>query len=67
MPTPEDLSERFVILPSAEPGGSHHVELVAPGAAAVVLGPFPNPALAREKAEAVRLFLAAALRAAGHV
>lgn len=63
MLTPEELASQYVNLPSDEPiGGQHHITLVTPSGKPVVLGPFPNPALAREKCEAVREFVADAIR-----
>lgn len=41
-----------------------HVELRSPDGERVVFGPYPNPAIAKEKADAARRFVAAVLRAA---
>ena len=60
---PEELARQFVSVYSHGPGGCYGVRLAAPGSAPVVLGWTPNPAVVRERAEAVRRFVAAAIRA----
>ena len=63
MTDPEQLAERLVTIPPASAGADHVVLLSAPGAEPVVLGPYQNPAVAKEKLAAVRQFVAAAVRA----
>jgi hypothetical protein len=59
--SPESLAERTV----GVAGGCHYVRLAVPGADPVYFGPYPNPAVARERADHVRRFVAALLRASG--
>ncbi len=64
-PTPEEIAAAFVTLPPEEPaGGQHHFQLVSPNGESIRMGPFANPALTREKFEAVQAFVAAVIREA---
>ena len=65
MKSPEQVAAELVAV-TRPVGGSHCVELRGRGLPAVKVGPFPNPARAREMADEVRGFLTALLREAEH-
>jgi hypothetical protein len=58
--TPDELAHGML---TVNGDGAYHVELTAPGGPPVVLGPFPNLDVAKATADAVRGFVAAAIRA----
>lgn len=60
MPSPEELASRYVTVEPCH-NGSPCVSLRVPGAEPIEFGPYPNPSVAREKAEALRLAIAAVL------
>ncbi|HVK17290.1 MAG TPA: hypothetical protein VM533_10105, partial [Fimbriiglobus sp.] len=64
MCSPEEFAGRFVSLYVAGSGGSYGVRLSAPGIDPVVVGRTANPAVARQRLEAARRFVAAAVREA---
>ncbi len=64
LPTPEARAEALASVRQKVPGGPWFLELHAPGAPPVALGPYENPALVENDARQVRRFLAAVLPAA---
>ena len=64
-PTPEERAQALVTAAAKVPGGPWFIalcELVEPP---IFLGPYENPAAAREDAGKIRQFVAALLRQAG--
>jgi hypothetical protein len=64
LPTPEERAEALVEAKNEEPGGPWFVELRELADPPVRLGPYANPQLAREDAQHLRKFLAAAIEEA---
>jgi hypothetical protein len=64
LPTPEERAAALVSAGAKEEGGAWFVRLQALGEEEVLLGPHPNPAVAREEADKVRRFVAAVIREA---
>lgn len=64
LPTPEERAGALVEARPDEPGGPWFVELRELTDPPLRLGPYANPQLAREDAENLRRFLAAAIQEA---
>ncbi len=63
--TPEERARALVEARTDVPGGPWFVDLHGPSAPPLRLGPYANPALARDDARGLREFLAAVIREAG--
>jgi hypothetical protein len=62
MTTPEELAAELVTVGRREDGASPRVELRGRGLPTLRICPSPNPARARETAEAIQAFVAAVIR-----